>query len=119
MMDMCREVAGPDVNLQSLARGANVVGLVSQCREIIDLHAKMFKKHGITTIREPGSFNGLDWVLAHQERSASNQIAAPRIVPYAGFGMGRDEPIDPEALEEKPLWWRAGVQLSRLAAPVL
>ena len=29
------------------------------------------------------------------------------------------EPIDPEALEEKPLWWRAGVQLSRLAAPVL
>jgi cardiolipin synthase len=29
------------------------------------------------------------------------------------------EPIDPQALEEKPLWWRAGVQLSRLAAPVL
>ena len=28
-------------------------------------------------------------------------------------------PIDPEALEQKPLWWRAGVQLSRLAAPVL
>ena len=26
-------------------------------------------------------------------------------------------PIDPEALEQKPLWWRAGVQLSRLAAP--
>ena len=28
-------------------------------------------------------------------------------------------PIDPETLEQKPLWWRAGVQLSRLAAPVL
>ncbi len=28
-------------------------------------------------------------------------------------------PIDPEVLEQKPLWWRAGVQLSRLAAPVL
>ena len=57
------------------------------------LIAKLWLAHGITTIREPGSFNGLDWVLAHKERSARNQIAAPRIVPYAGFGMGRDEPI--------------------------
>ena len=29
------------------------------------------------------------------------------------------EPIDPESLDEKPLWWRAAVQVSRLAAPVL
>lgn len=29
------------------------------------------------------------------------------------------ESIEPEALEQKSLWWRAGVQLSRLAAPVL
>jgi hypothetical protein len=28
-------------------------------------------------------------------------------------------PIDSEALEQKPFWWRAGVQLTRLAAPVL
>ncbi len=28
-------------------------------------------------------------------------------------------PIQPEALDQKPLWWRAAVQLSRLAAPVL
>ena len=27
--------------------------------------------------------------------------------------------IDPESLEERPLWWRVGVKLSRLAAPVL
>lgn len=51
MMDRAREVVGPDINLQTLARGANVVGLVSQSRDIIDLHARMFKKHGITTIR--------------------------------------------------------------------
>ena len=42
---------GPDINLQTLSRGANVVGLVSQSRDIIDLHARLFKKHGITTIR--------------------------------------------------------------------
>jgi cardiolipin synthase len=29
------------------------------------------------------------------------------------------ETIDPDALQEKPIWWRAAVQLARLAAPVL
>ena len=51
MMDKSREIVGKDINLQTLARGANVVGLESQSRDIIDLHAKLFKKHGITTIR--------------------------------------------------------------------
>ncbi len=51
MMDAARKVVGPDINLQTLSRGANVVGLVSQSRDIIDLHARLFKKHGITTIR--------------------------------------------------------------------
>ena len=57
MMDSVREAAGPDANLQTLARGINVVAL-SQCpRDIIDLHAKMFKKHGITTIRNFDALN--------------------------------------------------------------
>ncbi|TNJ36293.1 biotin attachment protein [Chlorobaculum thiosulfatiphilum] len=51
MMDACRRVVGPDINLQTLSRGSNVVGLVSQSRDIIDLHAKLFKKHGVSTIR--------------------------------------------------------------------
>lgn len=55
--------------------------------------AKLWLAHGVTTIREPGSFNGLDWVQSQQRRSASNEIAAPRIVPYVGFGQGLDEPI--------------------------
>jgi cardiolipin synthase len=29
------------------------------------------------------------------------------------------ETIDPESFEDQPLWWRIGVKLSRLAAPVL
>jgi pyruvate carboxylase subunit B len=57
MMQACRNAAGPDVDLQTLSRGANVVGLVSQCREIIDLHAKMFKKHGVSTIRNFDALN--------------------------------------------------------------
>jgi imidazolonepropionase-like amidohydrolase len=54
---------------------------------------KLWLAHGITTVREPGSFNGLDWVLDHVERSAENKIVAPRIIPYLGFGMGAKEPI--------------------------
>ena len=42
-MDTIRRTVGPDVNLQTLARGVNVVGLSSQSSDIIDLHAKMFK----------------------------------------------------------------------------
>ncbi len=54
---------------------------------------KLWLAHGITTVREPGSFNGVDWVMDHVKRSESNTIAAPRIIPYVGFGMGNDEPI--------------------------
>lgn len=57
MMDRCREVVGPEVNLQTLARGVNVVGLSSQPSDIIELHAKLFKKHGITTIRNFDALN--------------------------------------------------------------
>lgn len=54
---------------------------------------KLWMAHGITTIREPGSFNGLNWTLAHKKLSEQNKIVAPRIVPYVGFGMGHDGPI--------------------------
>lgn len=54
---------------------------------------KLWLGHGITTVREPGSFNGLDWVLDHVERSDKNTIVAPRIIPYLGFGMGGDSAI--------------------------
>jgi len=57
MMDDFRQAAGPDANLQTLARGVNVVGLDSQSSDIIDLHAKLFKKHGITTIRNIDALN--------------------------------------------------------------
>jgi pyruvate carboxylase subunit B len=57
MMDAFRETVGPNINLQTLARGINVVGLDSQSKDIINLHAKMFKKHGMTTIRNFDALN--------------------------------------------------------------
>lgn len=57
MMDKWRATVGPNVNLQTLSRGVNVVGLSSQSSDIIDLHAKLFKKHGMTTIRNFDALN--------------------------------------------------------------
>ena len=60
MMDAFREKAGPEANLQTLARGINVVGLDSQPRDIIRQHARLFKKHGITTIRNFDALNDVN-----------------------------------------------------------
>jgi len=60
MMDTFRKTVGPDVELQTLARGVNVVGLDSQSSEVIDLHAKMFKKHSTTTIRNFDALNDIN-----------------------------------------------------------
>lgn len=57
MMDAFRNTAGPEANLQTLARGVNVVGLESQPSDVIQLHARLFKKHGITTIRNFDALN--------------------------------------------------------------
>lgn len=54
---------------------------------------KLWLAHGITSIREPGSFNGLNWTLEHRERSEKNEITAPRIFPYVGFGMDHNGAI--------------------------
>ena len=57
MKDRFRKAAGPGARLQTLARGINVVALSAQPRDMIDLHAKMFKKHGITHIRNFDALN--------------------------------------------------------------
>ena len=54
---------------------------------------KLWMGHGITTIRDPGSSNGLDWALDQQQKSQANEITAPRINPYVSLGAGRDEPF--------------------------
>lgn len=57
---------------------------------------KLWMAHGITTIREPGSFRGRGYVLDLKKRSAKNEITAPRIVSYTGFGMGTNGINTPE-----------------------
>lgn len=74
VMDNFRKAAGASANLQTLARGINVVGLDSQPRDIIHLHAQLMKKHGITTIR---NFDALN--------DAENLIYSGKCIAEAGL----------------------------------
>ncbi|AQW86209.1 oxaloacetate decarboxylase, alpha subunit [Campylobacter pinnipediorum subsp. caledonicus] len=68
MMDKFRQIVGEDANLQTLARGVNTVTLDTGSREIIDLHAKMFKKHGTTTVRNFDALNDVENLKYSGER---------------------------------------------------
>jgi hypothetical protein len=69
---------------------------------------KLWMAHGVTTIRDPGSMNGVDWTLNHRERSAQNKITAPRILVYVTPGAGWDKgPVNsPDAAREYVRWAR-------------
>ncbi|MCR2098088.1 biotin/lipoyl-containing protein [Campylobacter upsaliensis] len=60
MMDKFREIVGKEANLQTLSRGVNTVTLDTGSRELIDLHAKLFAKHGTTTIRNFDALNDVN-----------------------------------------------------------
>ncbi|EAL0281828.1 biotin/lipoyl-binding protein [Campylobacter upsaliensis] len=60
MMDKFREIVGEEANLQTLSRGVNTVTLDTGSRELIDLHAKLFAKHGTTTIRNFDALNDVN-----------------------------------------------------------
>lgn len=54
---------------------------------------KLWLAHGVTTVCDPGSMNGITWVLDEKEKSAKNEITAPRIKAYTVFGQGSKAPI--------------------------
>ena len=80
---------------------------------------KLWLAHGITTVRDPGSGNGVDWTVREKERSAANAITAPRIWAYARPGAGWDGgPVrTPDAARRWVRWAKAqGVDGLKLAS---
>ena len=67
---------------------------------------KLWMGHGVTTAREVGAGMGLGWTLAHKERSAANEITAPRLVVHARFPGGQGAGAIATA-EEARAWTRA------------
>ena len=62
-MDMVRQAVGNDVELQTLSRGVNLICLKSQSSDIIDLNMKLFKKHGVNTIRNFDALNDVNNII--------------------------------------------------------
>ncbi len=67
---------------------------------------KLWMAHGVTTIRDPGSSNGVEWTVRARERSAANAIVAPRIYVYVWLGLGWDNGAitTPEQAREYVRW---------------
>jgi pyruvate carboxylase subunit B len=96
MMDQFRAAAGPKVNLQTLARGVNVVGLDSQPRDIIDLHAKMFKKHGISAIRNFDALNDVNNLTYSGERIVAHGLKHEVVITMMELPPGATGAHTPE-----------------------
>jgi len=88
MMDKFREIVGPDANLQTLARGVNTVMLDTGSKELIDLHAKMFKKHGTTTIRNFDALNDVENLKYSGERIAHHGLKHEVVVTMMDLPPG-------------------------------
>lgn len=49
---------------------------------------KLWLAHGVTTVRGV-SLGPLEWTLSEKQRSARNEIVAPRIIAYSALGQGK------------------------------
>ncbi|MDD3595120.1 MAG: biotin/lipoyl-containing protein [Sulfuricurvum sp.] len=88
MMDRFRAIVGPDANLQTLARGVNTVMLDTGSRELVDLHAKMFKKHGTTTIRNFDALNDVENLKYSGERIVHHGLKHEVVVTLMDLPAG-------------------------------
>lgn len=88
MMDKFRSIVGPKANLQTLSRGVNTVTLDTGSRELIDLHAKLFKKHGTTTIRNFDALNDVENLKYSGERIAHHGLKHEVVVTMMDLPSG-------------------------------
>ncbi|WP_122874262.1 biotin/lipoyl-containing protein [Campylobacter showae] len=88
MMDKFRETVGPEANLQTLSRGVNTVTLDTGSRELVDLHAKLFKKHGTTTIRNFDALNDVENLKFSGERIAHHGLKHEAVVTMMDLPAG-------------------------------
>lgn len=96
MMDAFREAVGPDAEMQSLARGVNLVGLEPQPSDIIELHARLFKQHGINAIRNFDALNDVDNLVYSGRCIAATGLRHQVCITMMELPPGFDGAHDPE-----------------------
>jgi pyruvate carboxylase subunit B len=104
MMDTFRQTVGPEANLQTLGRGISVVGLESQPSDVIELHAKLFKKHGATTIRNFDALNDVNNLIYTgqmiQKHGLKHEICIALMALPPGCTGAHDAPFYMKTLDE-------------------
>ena len=75
---------------------------------------KLWVAHGVTTVREP-SGRGIDFGLDLKKKSQRNEIIAPRLFIYTGFGQKSKgfNPLDDQPIsnaEQARIWVRANAK---------
>ncbi|MBP8260714.1 MAG: biotin attachment protein, partial [Verrucomicrobia bacterium] len=97
VMDAFRQAAGPEADLQTLARGISVVALKAQPREVIRLHARLFKKHGMTTIRNFDALNDVQNLIESgksiKEAGLNHEVAVTMMELPPGCSGAHDVPF--------------------------
>ncbi len=101
VMDKFRELAGPDANLQTLARGINVVGLDSMSTDLIKLHAKLFKKHGMTTIRNFDALNDPNNLVISGQAIKEAGLQHQMTITIMSLPPGCEGAHDPDFYEQR------------------
>jgi pyruvate carboxylase subunit B len=99
VMEAFRAAAGEEADLQTLARGINVVGLDSQPRDVIRLHAQLFAKHGISTIRNFDALNDVENLIYSGQCIVDAGLHHEVCVTMMGVPPGWTGAHDPEFYE--------------------
>jgi imidazolonepropionase-like amidohydrolase len=71
----------------------------------MDYYYYLMLGHGITTVLEAGSGNGVEWTLEQKRASDAHEIVAPRILAYVRPGMAYEGPV--ETPEQARAWVQA------------
>lgn len=98
-MDEIRTKMGPDVELQTLARGVNIVALDSQSSDFVKLHAQLFKKHGVTTIRNFDALNDVENLIYSGKCIVDAGLKHQVVITLMGLPPGLTGAHDPDFYE--------------------
>ncbi|QIE28577.1 Imidazolonepropionase (plasmid) [Caballeronia sp. SBC1] len=71
-----------------------------------DYMYKLWLAHGVTSVREAGCMNGLEWTCEQKAAADANRIAAPHLYPYVYFPAVNDYLKTIYSPEEGRQWLR-------------
>ncbi len=95
MMDTFREKAGNNVKLQIVARGVYAQSMEPESSDIINLHAKLFKKHGADIVRNFDALNDCENLIYSAKCIVENGLDHEAVITMMELPPGCEGAHDP------------------------